>query len=189
MTWLTQIPISALKGINMKTDIAAMHRSVMGLFAALPEGNGNRRDELGVLWRKEPTSYILIRSKIAPTNLPISAKTRQEPQFSLHSGDPILFRIAVNAVVRHPKEKGGHTPVEDVESWLAAKLSSSLDDLVAFRHDRTVYKSQVRDLTIQTDLLEGAAIVADPSHLERQLENGVGRAKAFGCGLLTVARR
>ena len=40
---------------------------------------------------------------------------------------------------------------------------------------------------MQVDVVDGVATVADTGHLAELLVGGVGRGKAYGCALLTVA--
>jgi CRISPR system Cascade subunit CasE len=44
-----------------------------------------------------------------------------------------------------------------------------------------------RNVTLATALFDGVLEVADPEALRRVLQHGVGRGKAYGCGLLTLA--
>ena len=39
---------------------------------------------------------------------------------------------------------------------------------------------------VQVDTVDGIAIVKDSVELEKILLNGVGRAKSYGCGLLSI---
>ena len=189
MSHLTTVPVSLLPGVVPgDTNPDRLHRAVMSLFASVPElQQGNRREELEILWRLEPDGSVLVRSATTPTNLPRSARTRSETAIGATPGLPVLFRIAVNAVHRRSAGLGGGTfPVEDIETWLAERLSPGLEGIAVFSHDRTVGISRKRRLTVQRDLVEGVASLGDPEALDRLLRHGVGRAKAFGCGLLTV---
>ncbi|UWE74467.1 type I-E CRISPR-associated protein Cas6/Cse3/CasE [Corynebacterium diphtheriae bv. gravis] len=42
-------------------------------------------------------------------------------------------------------------------------------------------------MTIQIDTVDGFGIVEDPELLNELILHGVGRAKAYGCGLLSVS--
>ncbi|MDO5052494.1 MAG: type I-E CRISPR-associated protein Cas6/Cse3/CasE [Pseudoclavibacter sp.] len=189
MSHLTTVAVSLLPGVVPgDTNPDRWHRAVMSLFASVPElQQGNRREELEILWRLEPDGSVLVRSATAPTNLPRSARTRPEADAGIAPGVRVLFRITVNAVRRRDAKLGGGTfPVEDVETWLAERLAPGLGELAVFSHDREVGMCRKRRLTVQRDLVDGTALVEDPEALDRLLRHGVGRAKAFGCGLLTV---
>ena len=43
-------------------------------------------------------------------------------------------------------------------------------------------------VTINRTVYEGVARVTDPDALRRALVAGIGRSKAYGCGLMTLAR-
>ena len=45
-----------------------------------------------------------------------------------------------------------------------------------------------KDVTILRAVYEGVLTVTDPDSFRNALANGIGRAKAYGCGLLTVMR-
>lgn len=55
-------------------------------------------------------------------------------------------------------------------------------------HTPTYFRKGNRGGKLVTVTFEGVLNVTDPAHLIRLLENGVGPAKAFGCGLLLVRR-
>jgi CRISPR system Cascade subunit CasE len=80
----------------------------------------------------------------------------------------------------------GISPVDDVADWVTNKLTGALADVTLFSHDRSVVTSGKSAL--QLDVVDGYGLVRDPAALQSLLRVGVGRSKAFGCGLLTVAR-
>ena len=80
-----------------------------------------------------------------------------------------------------------------LSSWLAQKLSPALVDVAILTHEREVVGGQRSsgsfehsDKVVQVDTIDGVARVADASALNTLLSQGVGRARAYGCGLLTV---
>ncbi|KGJ72084.1 hypothetical protein GY21_17815 [Cryobacterium roopkundense] len=135
---------------------------------------------------------ILIRADVAPTNLPAAAKTKDVAVGAPAIDTPIRFRLAVNAIRRTmpsgPTVKRGHgtSPVDHMAEWVAAKLDAGVRDVTIFDHVRTVASSGRAPL--QLDVVDGYGIVRDVAALEVLLQSGIGRSKAFGCGLLTVAR-
>ncbi len=162
-----------------------------------------------------PPSY-LIRSAVPPTNPTAGSQTVEEREDELPRGTAVAFRIAVNAVQRTKKTKNGVRPVyvdgaleELVESgemseeeassateitpWLSEKLAPALVDVRIINHQREVLgrgrqgqnRSKER-IAVQVDLIDGIALVEDPKALRMLLKRGVGRAKSYGCGLLTV---
>lgn len=118
----------------------------------------------------------------------------------------VAFRLSINAIRRHTKKINGEKIVEaipvradnysensnygDLNYWLQQKLSPGLSDVSILNHQREVIHSS-KDLksngkTIQIDLIDGVGIIEEVSALEDMLNKGIGRAKAYGCGLLTI---
>ena len=174
-----------------------LHSSVMRLFGPLPQSPGSgARAAAGVLFRVEPVTdgvvpFALIRSKFAPViSTPTMRSGADLPTPA--AGAVVSFRMAVNAVRRGrwtQNGSGGVSPIaeEHLPEYLAGRLAPALTDIVTLNHTRTVIglKGNGR-APVQTDLFDGVGIVDDPVALEHALEHGVGRAKNFGCGMLTV---
>jgi CRISPR system Cascade subunit CasE len=196
MSHLTLIPAHAIR-VRSWGDHGELHRVVMGLFAStdLPGEATEKRLSRNILFRVDETSagkIVLVRSDVAPTNLPREAKTKPIAVEVPPAGTPIRFRMTVNAIHRSRpaspsiKRGTGTTPVDQISDWVTGRLGIAFDDITVFTHDRTVVTSGKSPL--QLDAIDGYAIVTDPAALEAFLREGVGRAKAYGCGLLTVAR-
>ncbi|MEV0924882.1 type I-E CRISPR-associated protein Cas6/Cse3/CasE [Streptomyces spongiicola] len=58
---------------------------------------------------------------------------------------------------------------------------------LSFTKSRDPGSSQGRQVTVVTATFEGRLEVTEPDALRRALTQGVGRARAYGCGLLTLA--
>jgi CRISPR system Cascade subunit CasE len=169
----------------------------MGFFesAELPGGATEKRLSRNILFRVDETSsgkIILVRSDVPPTNLPREGKTKLTDGHTPGEATAVRFRLTANAVHRsRPGDPSlrrgkGTTPVADISEWVTSRLSVAFDDITVFNHDRTVATSGKAPL--QLDVVDGYAIVKNHAALEILLRDGVGRSKAFGCGLLTVAR-
>lgn len=90
--------------------------------------------------------------------------------------------------------------VDDAASGDAATGDADADavaasaSVVVVRRERPVFgrRSPDRDrrdrVTINRTVYEGVARVTDPDALRRALVAGIGRSKAYGCGLMTLAR-
>jgi CRISPR system Cascade subunit CasE len=179
------------------TDHGELHRLVMGMFqsANLPGEANEKRVTSNILFRVDETStgkVLLIRSDIAPTNLPRGAQTKAVALQVLDVGEAIRFRLTANAIRRSRpatpeiKRGVGISPVEDVAEWVTNKLAGAVEDVTIFNHDRSVVTSGKSAL--QLDVVDGYGLVHDTEALQLLLKTGIGRSKAFGCGLLTVAR-
>lgn len=86
----------------------------------------------------------------------------------------------------HIKQTAAVVPVEDVEAWLLAKFGGSLINVQFMSHFRDRLLSGPQSLVVDTfDLV---ATVHQVQEFERLRLEGVGRAKAYGCGLITAKR-
>ncbi|MDO5752437.1 type I-E CRISPR-associated protein Cas6/Cse3/CasE [Arthrobacter sp.] len=192
------------KSIN---DPLALHGSVMRLFG--PLGGPSPRAAAGILFRLEPAvpgraPALLIRSALVPqTTLP-GLLTREEPAAPA-AGTPVAFRLSANAVRRHGTSvivdgrkrtrstMSGSVPRDDdptntgpaMTEWVADKVTDAIGAVELLNHDRHVIGNKA-GRTVQTDLVDGFGVIEDPEKLAVLLAAGIGRAKNYGCGLLTV---
>lgn len=134
---------------------------------------------------------------------------------SLDAGQLWAFRLAVNpsySASRGPGVRGqryGHVTVEQQRQWFIDRVprfgfellpvdhadGEGTDEavLVAYR-ERPVFNRRrpggegYDRVTINRTVYEGVLRVTDPEPLRRALIAGIGRSKAYGCGLMTLAR-
>lgn len=186
MTHLISVPLEELR-LKDVGDRYEMHQAVMGFYdERLPGAAAERRADANILFRVEEGAAgatVLIQSSAAPRNVPYTARTRQFEITAPDAGTTIRFRVAANAV--HRVGAGGTRPVIDIEQWLEERFDGALTDVVVLQHVVDVRRGKGAPLRVDT--IEGVAVVGDPVKLAGQMLSGVGRAKAFGCGLLTVA--
>lgn len=216
MTFLSQVPQHELRiRAGRKPDGPNVrHRDIMSIFGQLGDNARSEANILFRIERLpgQAPSY-LIRSDVPPSNMPSGGRTLAEPEQPPAKGAAVVFRIAVNAVQR---TKSGVRPVfpdgaleELVESgqiseteaaraveitpWLHQHLNPGLTDIRIVNHQREVVGRGRRGqnqsgeaVAVQIDTIDGIALVDDPEELKKLLENGIGRAKSYGCGLLTV---
>jgi len=196
MSHLTVIPATSLR-VKDWNDYGELHRVVMSLFNStqLPGPATEKRLSRNILFRVDEGTagkILLIRADVAPTNLPPAAKTKEVAVEAPPVDTPVRFRLTANAIRRTkpsgPTVKRGHgtSPVDHMAEWVSAKLDAGLRDVTIFDHLRSVASSGRSPL--QLDVVDGYGIVRDVPALEALLQSGVGRSKAFGCGLLTIAR-
>ncbi|MDO4665074.1 MAG: type I-E CRISPR-associated protein Cas6/Cse3/CasE [Actinomycetaceae bacterium] len=202
MSYLTLLPLHLIPRprSHHKDTPNNRHRDVMSIFPV--ELQGRARADAGILFRLErlparPAAY-LIRSNIRPhiTNPDLAQQVQiLEEKFGwLEGGVIVNFRLSVNAVVREgATRKTRPVPVQTgpaggmgIDEWVAQKLASALDNVTVLNHNREVITEKQGGKTIQVDVVDGIAEIADPALLESLMKKGVGRAKAYGCGLLTV---
>lgn len=91
---------------------------------------------------------------------------------------------------RQPKSRVPLIKEEEQREWLARKLAESamIEAANVLPHAPTYFRKGNRGGKLVTVTFEGILNVSDPSRLSSLLENGIGPAKAFGCGLLLVRR-
>ena len=218
MTYLTKFPVHvALARKPEKTqwwrvdDPEFRHRAVMGLFPDFEDNQARSRNN--ILFRYEfipgQAPYFLVQSDcdvIAP-DLEGVIETKQVEYPSYENGTPIIFRLALNTVTRRTTETNGKkreviTPValqpfdaetglNPAEKHVAYKLSTALQGIEFLNHNRQVLqvpKASRASRALQIDTFDCMGVVTDGQALERIMHAGIGRAKAYGCGLLTARR-
>jgi CRISPR system Cascade subunit CasE len=79
---------------------------------------------------------------------------------------------------------------EEQKLWLARKVNGAavLESTTVIPHPTLFFRKGNRAGKLATLTFEGVLKVSAPGELVRLLENGIGPAKAFGCGLMLVRR-
>lgn len=186
----------------------AMHAAVLSGF---PAGVTETRP----LWRVDntdplrPTLYVVSETRPDLTHLDEqagwpthpSARSRSYNEFlaSLSAGQEWAFRLTANpthrGAVNGVKKVLGHVTVAQQTAWLhvrATALGVSLGkeaeptfqlsgrDVIQFRRGDS-------RITLSRATFDGTLRVMDADLLRVALRTGIGRGKAYGCGLLTLA--
>lgn len=123
----------------------------------------------------------------------------------LQNGQTWRFRLRANPVRSSNKEKDGqtgrgkvfaHVTQQQQKEWLIGRaqaygffLKEDTFDVVntewkKFRKE----KGNKREVTLRIADFEGILTISDAECFKKTLLFGIGRAKAYGCGLLTIAR-
>lgn len=175
----------------------------MSLFGEFSEKNP--RAEHDILFRLDlvpgQAPFFLVQSKIRPVGegalAGLVVKEVAVPEIPV--GTSVQFRIAVNAVRR--KGAGGISPISmnageqgenSLPGWLSQKLESGLAEVSIVNHTRELLgadrkgKAPNSSHVVQVDTIDGVAKVASSEGLQKLILHGVGRAKSYGCGLLSV---
>jgi CRISPR system Cascade subunit CasE len=123
----------------------------------------------------------------------------------LAPGSQWAFRLTANPVHSGRKtddsarsQRFGHITVAQQTTWLldrAGKNGFTIPDTTGKEPDVAVtgrrtwrFPRQGHTVTLATATYEGRLEVTDPALLRRALTHGMGPAKGYGCGLLTLAR-
>lgn len=162
------------------------------------------REHGGILFRLDQIPgqppFFLVQSRVSPQTQ--SYETRELPLPDYKEGDVVQFTTALNGVRRKTTNDNGKrrttvSPVplfkpEDTdqfpfETWVKEKMSPLFSDMEIVNHRRSVLKSKVHpNLTIQVDHVDGIAAIRDPEALRTVMNEGLGREKSYGCGLVSV---
>jgi len=165
-----------------------------------------------VLTRSRPSWEHLVEQAGWPGAATPQAEVRDyQPMLDrLATGQTYTFRVRANPAHSLPPAGPGrrgrrvaHRTVAQQTSWLtghAPTWGMTVPDGTAGQPDLRVVDRQTlrfaksdgttrRQVTVQTATFEGSATVTDPTRLAGCLLDGVGPARAYGCGLLTLAPR
>jgi CRISPR system Cascade subunit CasE len=207
LTKLTLDP-TAHRPQQLLGNTQSLHAAIAASFPT----NGGR-----VLWRIEPASggdiVVLVASPEGPTEpelweritTPDRAQTRPYSSFldSIKQGDRYRFRATLNPV---KTRNGRQTPIFDETAqteWAASRLaahganvatqSADLDHqqpdmrIVSTVRDQFTRRGHTGTVELLKVTIDGTVAVTDTAAITNVLRNGLGRAKGYGCGLLTLA--
>lgn len=167
--------------------VRSIHRLVMRGFPGSP--SKTPRADWNILYRIDGR-FILVQSDIAPNwgeALPTEAWETRKYDVGIAPGERYRFRMTVNPVTQR---EGKRTPIT-VESWLERRdIGAELSVQSTHYHTIRDYSgSQSRHpIVVEACTVEGLLTVADCSRLEQVIRSGLGRSRAYGCGLLSVVR-
>jgi len=197
---------------NVKTRHAVvvpqvLHAAIEGCFPDKAEKNRK-------LWRLDhlrDCMYLLLLSAETPdfTELArqfcsegVTGETKDYTHLlnSVRDGARLRFRLRANpthSVTRANESRGkvyAHITVEQKLNWLIKKaqscgfwLDERLFDVVETDYLRFWRSKTTPPVEIGVAVYEGQLEVVDRDLFTHALTHGIGRAKAYGCGLLTVA--
>lgn len=138
-------------------------------------------------------------------DFPVLANPPESKPFDpvLQAGRQYRFRLLANPTVKKTveeeskdlrKTRRGLTKEEDQQAWLKRKLQAAGAEVIACqivpRGRQYSHKTPTKEEGRQTHLavlFEGMLLAKDPAALAAALQNGLGSAKGFGFGLLSLA--
>lgn len=186
-------------------DAVKLHHRVMSM---LPDDLGpNARHQAGVLYRLEHTragARLLVQTRTQPEldRLPApyhDAHTRElDPLLdTLRPGLTVAYRLAANTckrLGRHAGPREGKAVAltgPDADQWWTTRaprcglrLHTVVSRPIPAHSGWREGTGRLRHAVTQFD---GIATIADPTPLREALLGGVGRARSYGCGLLSIA--
>jgi CRISPR system Cascade subunit CasE len=169
----------------------SLHRYVM---AGFPDDIGpDPRSQVGALFRVDGRS-ILVQSVEKP-KWPKAYGAEVKLEFKadlLKAGERYRFRLGLNSVAQ--SNRGGRCrryPVP-ASQWLAAReerLGAAFEVRqvrVQKHHDHVRREHYTRSFPIEVSVVDGYLTVTHSQRLADAMVNGIGREKAYGCGLLSL---
>ena len=192
------------KGRNNAYNI---HKKIWTLFP--DQADADRAFLFRVETQQQGVGYeLLMQSQCAPTaaeRMNILGQKQFQPKFN--TGQRLRFRLRANPTktIKDPSKgsvtNNGKTftrttrvPLiheEGQQEWLARKLqgAATLTSLIVQPEQALYFRKakEQRSGKIQPVVFEGVLEVMDIEAFQTILESGVGPAKAFGCGLLSLA--
>jgi CRISPR system Cascade subunit CasE len=117
----------------------------------------------------------------------------------LQQGQEWQFRLRANPThsVKQKEAPGSRgivracSTIEKQKEWLttkAPKCGFSLNGFELVERGVSKFERQQQTVTLHMATFEGFLRVEDPPLLREALSTGIGRAKAYGCGLLTLVK-
>lgn len=188
---LSQNDVRALR----LTDTYSLHRVVYSLFEDVR--GGNAQEHSGILFADKGgdarVRQLLILSDRAPRTAEHGTlETRDVPPAYL-AAPAYRFAITINPV-RRENSSGKIIPLrgrEAVADWFCAKAPAwgfevRPDSLLVARLEVDRFAKGGREVTLAKATLTGFLDVTDSDLFAASALQGIGRAKAFGCGLLQI---
>lgn len=195
-----------------------MHATVLSTFPPdrVQSPGGRVLWRLDTPSRHEWTLYIVSPARPSMDQLQQECGWSQEQSWQTADYGPFLdnlrpgqhwaFRLAANPVRSIAGQRGSrgrvvpHVTAEQQRGWLVERserhgfsLGGDLaDQVLVTRRERDSFERGGRDqrqrATISRAQFDGVLQVTEPELLRTALTHGIGRAKAYGCGLMTLAR-
>lgn len=201
ITTLTLMPLAhpAMHGIKKWSDQGALHRAVMRLFPDHLAGEPTvRRATAGILFRHDtptdsPARLLIQHNTAMRADLTINTGIKQVALDSLLTtltvGRGVRFRIVLNAVRSQTgtKKRVAVTDPDDLLSWGQHRLEIAGLGRIELSVQPTTALGFTAKGPVWTAQYDGYATVHNPALITDAVRQGIGRSKAYGCGLLSLA--
>ncbi|MEZ5323157.1 MAG: type I-E CRISPR-associated protein Cas6/Cse3/CasE [Microthrixaceae bacterium] len=187
--FLSTVPLARAGRSRSHHQVA--HRTVMGLFPPLGD---HARSEAAVLFRIEPAfSRILVQSTTPPSDHQLASlkgEVRTADLGLITAARVIQYRIDVAAVERTGRTERRLSSAAIPAWWAVLAERSGLEIQEPFEAhlmgttERRAKAGPQPQLRLAS--LAGTARITDSERALHVLVHGIGRAKAYGCGLLSA---
>lgn len=191
------LTISPLRRIHQWNNMNPIHKAIMQLFPeTLPGPTNERRTTSAILYRIEtdPTPHILLQ-----TLTPVLPEYRNEVEetdlmpvlTNLTQNTTVAFRTRINAVRRNETNNSREpiTPEQLPGKLLhptntSGLLNGALTNITILdTHHSVLHNNRT---PINTYRVTGLAQIDNPETLAHKIVHGIGPARSYGCGLLSI---
>ena len=204
MLYISKLDLN-YRSVRVRAELAdpyQMHRSLSRAFGDGSEGWEGAR----CLFRVDQPSegndlWVIVQSRLRPEwdRLRLSAAYLAAPPRlkewnpAFASGQRLAFRLRANPTVKREGKRHAIVREEEHLRWLDRKGEGSgfrVCDARAISERRIASTTSAgHSATLSAVRFDGVILVTDPVTFAENLANGIGSGKAFGFGLLSVARR
>lgn len=189
-TILTRVTLNP--GDRSVQHVLASQEALHAVVAAATDGSSRP------LWRLEQDRLYIVSNTIHKDRLnarlgrPVIESRNDYDKFlnGIQQGQTRGFTITVNpSRISH----GKRYPLKDADSqmaWLGDKLDTagaSTESVVISNDEVKIFQRKGKDVTVHATTFTGTLRVQDPDRLREAILSGIGKAKAYGCGLLLLA--
>lgn len=208
--------LSEIKLNHARRDTARLLASPQRIHAAVLDGFPSLDSER-ILWRldqglrHESKLYVVspdrpdftsIHELYSWSRLPYEESIRTADYSRLitrlEGGEQWGFRLRANTVKKKSVPREGKNdritrvpvPENEVSHWLTSREEAIGVSFTDFSSDTSIdtFNRKGNKMTLQSTEFEGVLTVVDPDRFRNALINGIGPAKAHGCGLITISR-
>lgn len=178
---------------------------------AAVEASFTDSDETRKLWRIDyyrGHPYMLLLSQNKPDfasfikqfgypDMPGEVRDYQKVLDILQTGQQYRFRLCANPVYSIKQTDGQrgkvvpHITITQQEAWLQDKSERAgftLNEVAVIQRGIKKFTRQHKYVTLSTATYEGVLKIKDAEVFKAKIIQGIGRAKSYGCGLLTLAK-
>ena len=184
----TQLTIDLEQCVTRQiVDSYSVHRLVYSLFPANTCGRILFRDK-GV---RQQERTILIFSPVVPKGPSwVELRTREVPD-KLFTFSEYRFSVRMNPVFRRERKEFPIKGSLEQGKWFLRKCGEwgfqvPQDQLIVSETDIQEFASEKHHITQESVVFSGVLEVTDRSRFRESVENGIGRGKSFGFGLLEI---
>jgi CRISPR system Cascade subunit CasE len=170
-----------------------IHTKVMQLFGDLGHDDQVRL-RAGILFRLEPelgTGRVLVQSTDPTIDEALRRVDLGGVLSQLRTGQRVGLRLKVNAAKTANRTAGGQVHQTrvvlepgEIAGWVENKLQAAFSAVTIAEITTGLERQRKTPLAVAT--IDALATVGDPEVLAQLVGTGIGKAKAFGCGLLTL---